>query len=202
MIKNFIFDMGNVLMYFKPDVFIDRYDLNTDDKNLLNDVIFKSGYWAYLDDGSMNEQELCEMLKPKLPKRLHDTMEGLIKDWDKPLIEVTGMYEIIDSLKANGYKIYLLSNASSRQHEYWDRISCSKFFDGTLISADVKMVKPNPQIYTALFDKFDLRAEECFFVDDSPQNILAGKELGMDGYIFDDDIDDLKKAINPICPII
>lgn len=196
MIKNFIFDMGNVLIYFKPDVFIDRYNLNEADKNLLNDVIFKTKDWFCLDDGSMTESQLCEVLKPKLPERLHNIMEDLITNWDKPLIEVAGMYDIISNLKSKCYKLYLLSNASSRQHEYWDRISCSKFFDGTLISADIKMIKPNPEIYKALFDKFDLKAEECFFVDDSPKNILAGKNLGMDGFVFDGNIENLIKAID------
>ena len=56
---------------------------------------------------------------------------------------------------------------------------------GYLISAIEHKLKPNEDIYIALFEKFNLHPEECFFVDDSERNILTGRKLGMDGYVFD-----------------
>ena len=46
--------------------------------------------------------------------------------------------------------------------------------------------KPNPAIYERLFEKFHLKAEECFFIDDRQDNIDSAKGCGMDGYCFAD----------------
>ena len=105
------------------------------------------------------------------------------------------MLELIKELKEKGYGIYLLSNASSRQHIYWERMSCHKYFNGTLISADVKMAKPDPGIYRLLFSTFSLKPEECFFIDDSEKNIQAAEEAGMAGYVFRNNPEQLKDIL-------
>ena len=61
-----------------------------------------------------------------------------------------------------------------------------EYFDGTLVSAEEKLAKPNPAIYERLFEKFHLKAEECFFIDDRQDNIDSAKGCGMDGYCFAD----------------
>lgn len=195
MIKYFIFDMGNVLIEFRPDVFIDRLNVSQQDGALLQRAVFDAAEWAYLDDGSLSEEELCSHLKGVLPRHLHDHMIRLVTAWDEPLMEVAGMSELVQELKEKGYGLYLLSNASSRQHQYWPRISTSRYFDGTLISADVRMVKPNPDIYRHLFETFSLRPQECFFIDDLERNIRAAQALGMRGHLFDGDVAALRRVI-------
>lgn len=195
MIKNIIFDMGNVLILFRPEIFINRLNVSQQDAKLLNDVIFDSQEWASLDDGSANEAEVMEIFKNKLPVRLHDQMITLVTQWDIPLLEVEGMSQLIKELKAKGYKIYLLSNASSRQHEYWDRISASEYFDGTVISADVKMVKPDPKIFEHLCEKFSLLPAECFFIDDLEQHVIAAESIGIKGYVFDGNVSKLRQVL-------
>ena len=105
------------------------------------------------------------------------------------------MCELVAELKANGYGIYLLSNASLRQHEYWPRIPASRYFDGTLVSADVKLVKPQPEIYLLLCQKFRLRPEECFFIDDSNYNIEGALNSGMSGAIFHGDMSQIRARL-------
>ena len=82
------------------------------------------------------------------------------------ILPVEGILELLQTLKKNGYRLYLLSNAAIRQHEYLARAEASKLMDGTLISADVKLLKTDPQIYQTFLKKFDLKAEECVFIDD------------------------------------
>lgn len=195
MIKNIIFDMGNVLIAFNPKEIIQRVHVDEKDAELLENTIFLSQEWVDLDSGSRTEDEICEKIKKKLPERLHDTMNRLITKWDEPLVEIEGMEKLVKEIKEKGYKIYLLSNASSRQKEYWDRISASKYFDGTLISADEKMMKPYPVIYHRLFEKFSIKPEESFFIDDSKDNIAAGERLGMPGVVFDGDAEELRKIL-------
>ncbi len=115
--------------------------------------------------------------------------------WDQPIVPMPGMYELAEELKNGGYGVYLLSNATLRQSEYWPRIAASRFFDGTLISADVKLVKPQPEIYSLLCEKFGLTASECFMIDDVPQNIEGAFEAGMSGFVFNEDVTALRSAL-------
>lgn len=187
MIRNIVFDMGNVLIRFDRDYFIDRLGVAPEDKPLLKREVFLSLEWARMDRGSMTDEEAAESVCRRLPQRLHDAARKLVSMWDRPILPIEGMYELIEELKANGYGIYLLSNASYRQHDYWPRVEASRFFDGTLISADEKVVKPQPEIYRLLLERFDLKAEECFFVDDVPSNIEGAFYCGIPGAVFHGD---------------
>ena len=106
-----------------------------------------------------------------------------------------GTADVARALKARGYTLYLLSNASRRQHDYWPRVEASRYFDGTLISADVKLVKPQPEIYRLLLEKFGLKGEECFFVDDLPSNVEGAFYAGIPGAVFHNDITRLRKDL-------
>ena len=136
MIQNIIFDMGNVLIRFDQQYFIQRLGVASEDAPLLMRELFRSVEWARMDRGSMTEAEAAESICARLPQRLHGAAEKLICMWDRPILEIPGMYELVEELKGLGYGIYLLSNASVRQHEYWPRVPASKFFDGSLISDD------------------------------------------------------------------
>ena len=146
MIRNIVFDMGNVLIRFDRKLFLNRLDLSDGDKELLLREVFTSVDWAHMDRGTKTEAMALESMRERLPRRLHEAAETLTCHWDEPLIPIEGMYELIEELKSKGYGIYLLSNASVRQHDYWPRIAASRFFDGTLISADEHVVKPQPEI--------------------------------------------------------
>lgn len=184
MIRNIVFDMGQVLLRFDRDFFISRLGVEGEDKELLKREVFLSLEWARMDRGSMTDEEAAVSVCKRLPERLHDAAHKLVGMWDRPILPVPGMYELVEELKAGGYGIYLLSNASCRQHDYWPRVEASKFFDGTLISADEKVVKPQPEIYRLLLKRFSLKAEECFFIDDVPANIEGAFYCGISGAVF------------------
>lgn len=188
MIRNILFDMGNVLIYFDRNLFMDRLGVSEEDKKLLMREVFLSVEWVRMDRGSMVEADAVASCCARLPERLHDTAAKLIAMWDRPILPIPGIYELIEELKAKGYGIYLLSNASLRQHEYWPRIEASRFFDGTLISADEGIIKPQPEIYRLILDRFSLKAEECFFIDDVPANIEGAFYCGIPGAVFHDDV--------------
>jgi len=192
MIRNILFDMGNVLIYFDRNLFMDRLGVSEEDKKLLMREVFLSVEWVCMDRGSMVEADAVESCCKRLPQRLHDAAVKLIAMWDRPILPIPGMYELIEELKNRGYGIYLLSNASFRQHEYWPRIEASRFFDGTLISADEGVIKPQPEIYNLILERFGLKAEECFFIDDVPANIEGALRCGMFGAVFYDDVEYLR----------
>ena len=195
MIRNILFDMGNVLIYFDRNLFMDRLGVSEEDKKLLMRQVFLSVEWVRMDRGSMVEADAVASCRKRLPERLHGAAEKLIAMWDRPILPIPGMYELIEELKGKGYGIYLLSNASLRQHEYWPRIEASRFFDGTLISADEGVIKPQPEIYRLILERFGLKAEECFFIDDVPANIEGALCCGISGAVFYNDVAYLRRNL-------
>ena len=187
MIRNILFDMGNVLIRFDRDLFITRLGVAEEDKPLLMREVFLSIEWVQMDRGSIGEAQAAQQICKRLPPHLHDAATKLIAMWDRPILPIEGMYELVEDLKKAGYGIYLLSNASVRQHEYWPRIPAHVFFDGTIISADEGVMKPNADYYLRALNRFNLIADECFFVDDVPSNVEGAAYCGIHGAVFHGD---------------
>ena len=197
MIKNIIFDMGHVLIYFDRERYLNRHakDCTPEERTLLLREIYLSADWIMQDRGTRTPAQTVKTVCERLPEHLHRAAEGLVCRWYEDITPVPGMADLVGELKAKGYGIYLLSNASCRQPDYWQRVPAARFFDGTLISYSVKLVKPMPEIYEKFFEKFSLKREECFFIDDSPANIEASLYVGMPGAVFHNDIHRLRREL-------
>ena len=195
MIRNIVFDMGNVMIYFNKKIFLDRAGVSGEDRTLLERVVFDSLEWARLDRGSLLEPEAEKLMCARLPERLHGYVHDFVYDWDKPLLPVRDMAPLVRELKAKGYGIYLLSNAASRQHDYWPDIPGSECFDGTLISADERLTKPEKEIYEFFLERFGLCPDECVFIDDNTMNAEGAFRCGMHPIVFHDDVDELRARL-------
>lgn len=198
MIRNIVFDMGQVLIRFDRQHFLQRLELDSEERELLSREVFLSIEWAQLDRGLITEQEATQIICKRVPERLHAAVDRLINSWDEPITPIEGMKELLQDLYDKRYELYLLSNASSRQHEYWSRIPGSELFRDTLISADVRVVKPQPEIYQMACQKFGIHPEESVFIDDSPANVETACYLGWKGIVFHGDIDELKQKLGKI----
>ena len=196
MIKNIIFDMGQVLIKFDPDYFIDRVGVDSPiDKITLTREVFKSLEWSMMDRGTIDEKEALKRMYTRLPDHLKDVAIELTCDWPKMAPQIDGSYELIEELKNNGYKIYLLSNASVSQKDYWKDVPCSKFFDGTVVSSYIHLVKPQQEIYKHILDKYNLKAEESIFIDDSTLNVEGAVYCGMKGIVFHGDYQEVRDKL-------
>lgn len=196
-IRNIVFDMGQVLIDFNPGVFIDRLGIAGEDKDLLLREVFRSVEWMCLDRGSMDEEAAWTGMCARLPARLHGAARELVFSWwQRPLIPIPGTAELVGELKAMGYGIYLLSNASRQVPRYFPRIPGSEYFDGEFVSAFYQLIKPQHAIYRKFCETFGLAAESCFFVDDQPVNIEAALGTGMRGAVFYGDIPRLRRDLN------
>ena len=187
MIRSIIFDMGQVLLRFDRELFLDRLGVSGEDRKMLMREVFLSVEWVMMDRGTLTEETAEPQMRARLPEHLHPAVHELTSRWDEPLIPVPGMYELVAELKEKGYGVYLLSNASLRQHDYWPRLPVSRLFVGKLISADHGLMKPQREIYELFLETFGLKAEECFFIDDSPANIEGGNRCGIPGAVFHGD---------------
>ena len=193
MIRNIIFDMGNVLVRFLPKETAARL-VPEEDRDLLCEQVF-SEEWKLLDRGTISQEEAVQQVCARLPERLHQPARYIIEHQIETLSPVGEAYRLVEELKEKGYGVYLLSNVSVQFHEFWKEIPVLHLMDGKIISADWKMVKPEEGIYQALFDTYHLRPEECFFVDDLPQNIEGGRRLSMDGFCFQGDVMALRREL-------
>lgn len=197
MIRNIVFDMGNVLIQWKPDLFVERLGVPSEDRPLLLRELFGSVEWIQMDRGTLSLEDGLTAVCRRLPPRLHAPARELTWNWWRRwLLPVEGMAELVRELKALGYGIYLLSNAKLDLPLYFDLIPGSEYFDGKIVSADWKLLKPQPEIYETLLREYSLQAEECFFIDDLNINIEGARFVGMDGAIFDGDLSRLRQDLN------
>ncbi len=195
MIKNILFDMGNVLIRFDPHRFIRRYTDSEADEQILLRRVFQTCEWVRMDRGSLKDEEAAEFFASRVPDHLKDTARALTLEWDHDMIPLEGMEDLIRELKEAGYGIYLLSNASLRQPLYWPNIPGSQYFDDVLISSYTGFVKPQPEIFREAFRKFGVRPEECLFVDDVPLNVEGAFFSGMDGIVYHGDTEELREEM-------
>ncbi len=185
MIRNVIFDMGGVLIDWNPPAIIARLGRSPEDSALLLREVFRGFEWTAMDHGIMSQEEGFERICRRLPERLHADAAACVFDWWKPpLSPIPGMADLVREVKGLGYGVYLLSNATSTLHAYFDRIPGSECFDGKLVSADVRLLKPLHEIFELLFETFSLNPEECFFIDDNEMNIAGAYAVGMPGAVF------------------
>ena len=196
MIKNLIFDFGNVVIKFIPDYMISKV---TDDANIhaaLKQAVYGPGRFEETDRGFITAERHKRMVCAELPTHMHAYAEKLIDTWYLNLPVWDGMEQLLTDAKKAGYKLFLLSNINIQFSENRHKVEILKMFDGIQLSADVKHVKPEPEIYVSLLSRYNLKAEECLFVDDRLINVQGGENMGINGYLFDGNTEKLRKFIN------
>ena len=175
--------MGGVLIDYNPEkTLYGMFDKETAD--ILLREIFRNDIWSLKDRGMIFPEEIMEQKKNVIPEAVYEKTCEMVNNFYPCMPPFEKMCELVKQLKQNGYGIYLLSNASSDFHERRSGIPALAFFDGVLISADYKLLKPEKEIYEALYEKFSLNPEECFFIDDVQKNIDGAKATGMDGHCY------------------
>ena len=186
MIKNIIFDLGQVLIEWKPRNLLRNFTDNEQDLDLLEGIC-TSEEWERLDKGTITKEEAIEKISKRLPDRLRNICKEFIYNYAKFLVLNDDVCEIAIKLKENGYKVYVLSNTDESDYLELQNRYIGKYIDGYLISAQEKILKPDKEIYLRLFEKFNLKPEECFFIDDKEANIIGGQKVGMKGHVLDRD---------------
>ena len=196
MLKNIVFDMGNVMIRFDPQYFITREGITApEDRKLIMNELFLSLEWAQMDAGVLTEETAEPLILERFPDRLKDTVRRLLNNWSDPRDTIPGMESLVQRLKDAGYGIYLLSNASKAQHVYWPKVPVHRLFDGKLISCDVGYVKPMKEIYRIFTDTFGLLPEECVFIDDAANNVAGAVACGWQGIVFHGDAEELSRKL-------
>lgn len=179
MIKNIIFDLGNVLLDFSPDQYLEDLGYQAEVKEKLKSEVFKTEEWLMLDRGTISQDEALEIWQQRNPD-LKAEIADVMAEWEKILTVKKDSLKILKSLSAENYNLYILSNFHKKAFTYVrGKYDFFDYFDGRVISAEIGMIKPEAEIYDYLLEKFNLEAEATLFIDDSKQNIKAALTKGI-----------------------
>ena len=196
MIRNIVFDMGQVLIHWTPQQFTQSMPLSREEKELLHREVFRNVEWVMLDRGTITEEDAAASMCRRLPEKLHPYARELVTGWWKnPRKPMEGMARLVRELKENGYGIYLLSNASLRLRTYFPWIPGSECFDGLFVSAEHRLLKPQHEIFETFLQTFALDPAQCFFIDDGPANVEGALRAGMAGAVFLGDAERLRREL-------
>ena len=187
MIKNVIFDFGQVLVRFEPEYMCSLYTDSTEDIKLLSEIVFDRIYWDRLDAGTIENDELIADIEKRLPERLHETAKKVYFNWINTLPEIPGMRDAIALCRERGFGVYLLSNISREFAERYTEIPILSLVDGCVFSSTCRYVKPDARIFAHITEKFGLEPSATLFVDDNEKNIAGALEFGIKAYHFDGD---------------
>ncbi|MDO9340644.1 MAG: HAD family phosphatase [Bacteroidales bacterium] len=183
MIKNIVFDLGNVLISFRPSEFFDKKNYPENIKATILSDIFGSKEWAMLDKGEINTTEAIEAiaLKSSLKKEEIAHVFNLRTELMFPL---DPNVKLLPELKKRGFRLYFLSNFPM---DIFEEVKTGyyffKYFDGGIISSEAKFSKPDSRIYEILLEKYSLIPEECLYIDDLEINVKAAEAAGMKGLV-------------------
>lgn len=199
MIKNVIFDFGQVLVHFEPEYMVRQYVTDEADIRLLSEVLFDRLYWDRLDLGTITGEETIELSCKRLPQRLWDYAEKIYWNWIYNIPEVEGMKDLMKHLKErHGMGVFVLSNISHYFADHAHEIDILNYSDGNVFSARIGITKPDHRIFDYMCKKFGLNPKETIFVDDSEKNIRAAREFGLNGYLFDGNSQKLREYLDKI----
>ena len=181
MIKNIVFDLGNVILKGSPNIVLEQIKIDKKQYESIKNDFFND--WKSLDLGESTLREQLE--KCKFDFEIDSEIEEKLLHYYKYRPFNVEILELIKELKNKGYKIYILSNNNKEAEKYLLEIPDFKAFDGWIFSCDYQIMKPDPKIYNILFETYNLKPEECFFIDDSRKNIETGNKLGMAGFVLE-----------------
>ena len=197
-VRNVIFDMGNVLMTFNGPYFASCFTDTPEDAALLNAALFGSPLWTLLDSGTIGHETMTRYAEHHLPERLHPNLHECLAHWPERSEAISDVNELGIRLKEEGFGVYVLSNASTRIMEQLGHAPVIPYVDGVVVSADERMMKPDPSIYQLLCERYDLDPAECLFVDDNEDNCEGARVAGMHAYHFTGDVAELEAAVRQL----
>lgn len=187
MIKNIIFDIGNVLAKFGWKDMMDSYHFPEEKYRRIADAVFLNPLWEERDRGVMKESEITDRFVKQAPQyetEIRSLVDG-IQDW---IIEYEYAPGLVRGLKERGYRCFYLSNYPESGFTYIiDHYQFFQYMEGGIASYQVKCIKPDPQMFQILMERYGLEAQECLFLDDTKKNLDVAESLGMrtilvDGY--------------------
>lgn len=193
-----VFDLGNVLVEFKPIDYMRRLDIPEDVVQILAKLIFKDKRWNEFDRGTISIEDYVSALKVENPSYANYIEEIFSGNWPQKFLRPK--MDSIAFLKeaSSKYSIYILSNVSKYVLDYIKTLDFFTYVQGGTYSYQEGYCKPEQEIYTAFLQAHDLKPDECLFLDDLPDNIKEARRNGMHGIVYHDNLEEVKKFLNMV----
>ena len=201
MIKNIIFDLGNVLLKFKPEEFLLRF---TSDKEYIKQFVPKitrSKLWLDLDRGYESLENAEFIFLSKYPEE-KELISLFFNHWMEMLTPIEENIRILVDLSESGYNTYILSNYIKEAFKFVkEKFDFFTLFDGQIISGEEKVIKPEKAIYKSLLRRYQLIPKESLFIDDVLFFLKPAKKLGI-STIWNRPHTDLRKELKKFNVVI
>lgn len=182
--KTIVFDFGGVLIDWNPrhlykKLFADESEMEW----FLGNVCTLD--WNLKQDEGRPFAEAVALLQAQYPQ-YHEHIGAYHNRWEEMLNgEITDTVELLNKLKKAGYTLLGLTNWSAETYPVaLERFGFLQEFDGIVVSGHEGMVKPNDAIFQLLLQRYNVRAEDCIFIDDNIYNVEAAHNLGFEAIHF------------------
>lgn len=197
-IRNIIFDFGGVLMDWNPRYFFKDY-FNDDEKMefFLKNIAVDE--WNAEQDRGRSLAEGTEILVEKHPE-WEKEIRAYYENWTTMLrSDIPENVEVLRKLANTDYELFGLTNWSHETFPY--ALANYNFFElfeeKIVVSGEEKLIKPNPEIWKVLLERYNIKAEESVFIDDNAKNVEMADSLGFITVRVKDDTD-LEKELQKI----
>ena len=185
MIRTVIFDIGNVLTVFGWKNFIHSFGFPPETEERVGKATVDNPFWHEFDRGFLSDDEMLAGFinnDPTVEKEIRQifvSLHGIVTRAD---------YAIpwIQKLKSAGYQVLVLSNFSDKvKRDNEDAMDFLQYVDGGILSFQDKLIKPMPEIYHLILDRYHLTPGECVFMDDTQPNVDAARAIGIHAFRFE-----------------
>jgi 2-haloacid dehalogenase len=180
-----VFDLGGVLIHWDPRNLYRK--LFAGDDAAMEDFLANvcTVEWNERQDAGRTFADAVAELMPRHQDKAH-LIEAFGRRFDEMIPgAIEGTVEILADLKRAGVPRYALSNWSAETFRpQRQRFPFLSWFDGIVVSGEEGVIKPDPQIFRILLDRYAIAADEAIFIDDNPGNAAAAATLGIHGIHF------------------
>lgn len=178
MIKVIVFDYGGVIELKDGDLIQEIADSLQITKEDWQEVYYTLNHLNNTGEKSWREVATIVARKFNASDVQVSFIQDLINKYDHKRILNLELIEVIKDLKKKNYKIGILSNYSITLREKLTRLNIIDLFDEVIISSEVGLQKPQPEIFEIVFNKFNIKNSEMIFIDDTKKSLEGAEKIG------------------------
>lgn len=183
-VRNVIFDLGGVLLEWSPEKILQTVFDDPAAQEAVRQGAFLHPDWLELDRGTLAEDEAIVRIGRRCGRSRAEIV-AFFRHVKRSLTPVAGPVRLLEDLHEAGVPVYCLSNMTEPCADYLrQEHAFFRLFRGIVISACVKLVKPDPAIYQYALTIFGVAAAETVFIDDRADNVAAARQVGLQAIQF------------------
>ena len=191
-IRNIVFDLGNVIINIDPNITVQKFlNMGVSNFDEMYSMMRQTDVFDRLDTGKISLQQFRDAIRENTKALLND--EQIDDAWCAMLLDFPEENaELLKNLRANGYKLYLLSNTNVMHIDFYTKYLKQQFgsdllsdlFDRTFYSHEIGYRKPNREAFIYVLRTAGLKPAETLFIDDLEHNVIGARQTGMQAYHY------------------